>query len=72
MTLRVETAGHGWVCTTKGEISCHRPDLDAGRVTARLLVRRVPDERKSTVDDQGVLFPIWRCRSCARAIKPRC
>jgi Transposase DDE domain group 1 len=30
------------------------------RVTARLIVRRVPDERKSTVDDQGVLFPIWR------------
>ena len=30
------------------------------RVTARLLVRRVPDERKTTVDDQGVLFPVWR------------
>src|SRR5690606_17989261 len=30
------------------------------RVTARLIVRRVPDERKTTVDDQGILFPVWR------------
>jgi len=30
------------------------------RVTARLLVRRVPDERRTTADDQGVLFPVWR------------
>lgn len=30
------------------------------RVTARLIARRVPDERKTTVDDQGVLFPVWR------------
>ena len=29
-------------------------------VTARLIVRRVPDERKTTVDDQGALFPVWR------------
>jgi hypothetical protein len=30
------------------------------KVTARLLVRRVPDERKTTVDDQGMLFQVWR------------
>jgi len=30
------------------------------RVTARLIVRRVPDERKSTKDEQGVLFPVGR------------
>jgi Transposase DDE domain group 1 len=30
------------------------------QVTARLIVRRIPDERKSTVDEQGVLFPVWR------------
>jgi hypothetical protein len=30
------------------------------QVIARLIVRRVPDERKSVVDEQGVLFPVWR------------
>jgi hypothetical protein len=30
------------------------------QVTARLIVRRVPDERKTTIDDQGALFPVWR------------
>jgi hypothetical protein len=30
------------------------------RVTARLIVRRIPDLRKSTVDEQGALFPVWR------------
>jgi hypothetical protein len=29
-------------------------------VTARLIVRRVPDLNKSTVDGQGVLFTVWR------------
>jgi len=29
-------------------------------VTARLIVRRIPDLRKTPVDDQGVLFPVWR------------
>jgi Transposase DDE domain group 1 len=29
-------------------------------VEARLIVRRVPDGLKTTVDDQGVLFPVWR------------
>jgi hypothetical protein len=30
------------------------------QVTARLIVRRIPDERKTTVDSQGQLFPVWR------------
>jgi hypothetical protein len=30
------------------------------QVTARLIVRRVPDERKTIVDGQGQLFPVWR------------
>jgi DDE family transposase len=30
------------------------------QVTARLIVRRIPDLRKTTVDEQGVLFPVWR------------
>jgi hypothetical protein len=30
------------------------------QVTARLIVRRIPDLRKATVDDQGQLFPVWR------------
>jgi hypothetical protein len=30
------------------------------QITARLIVRRIPDQRKSTVDEQGVLFPAWR------------
>jgi Transposase DDE domain group 1 len=30
------------------------------RVTARLIVRRIPDLRKSTVDSQGRFFPLWR------------
>jgi len=30
------------------------------RVTARLIVRRIPDLRTSAVDEQGVLFPVWR------------
>jgi hypothetical protein len=30
------------------------------QVTARLIVRRVPDERKTTMDNQGHLFPVWR------------
>lgn len=29
-------------------------------VTARLIARRVPDLKKSTVDDQGELFTVWR------------
>ncbi|WP_327010657.1 IS1380 family transposase [Dactylosporangium sp. NBC_01737] len=29
-------------------------------VTARLIVRRVPDLNKSTVDNQGALFTVWR------------
>jgi hypothetical protein len=29
-------------------------------VTARLIVRRVPDQRKTTMDGQGALFPVWR------------
>jgi hypothetical protein len=29
-------------------------------VTARLIVRRIPDLTKTTVDDQGELFPVWR------------
>jgi hypothetical protein len=29
-------------------------------VTARLIVRRIPDLNKSTVDAQGELFPVWR------------
>jgi hypothetical protein len=35
-----------------------RPAPDA--VTARLIVRRIPDLNKTTVDDQGELFPVWR------------
>ncbi len=30
------------------------------QVTARLIVRRVPNERKTTVDGQGQPFPVWR------------
>lgn len=30
------------------------------RVTARLIVRRIPDLRKSMADEQGVLIPVWR------------
>jgi hypothetical protein len=29
-------------------------------VTARLIVRRIPDLNKTTVDAQGDLFPVWR------------
>jgi DDE family transposase len=29
-------------------------------VTARLIVRRIPDLNKTTVDAQGELFPVWR------------
>jgi len=29
-------------------------------VTARLIVRRIPDLTKTTVNDQGELFPVWR------------
>ncbi|GAA4259891.1 hypothetical protein [Dactylosporangium darangshiense] len=29
-------------------------------VTARLIVRRIPDLKKSTVDEQGELFTVWR------------
>lgn len=29
-------------------------------VTARLIVRRIPDLNKTTVDSQGELFPVWR------------
>jgi len=29
-------------------------------VTARLIVRRIPDLNKTTVDGQGQLFPVWR------------
>jgi Transposase DDE domain group 1 len=29
-------------------------------VTARLIVRRIPDLNKTAVDDQGELFPLWR------------
>lgn len=29
-------------------------------VTARLIVRRIPDENKTTGDGQGCLFPVWR------------
>jgi hypothetical protein len=30
------------------------------RVTARLIVRRIPDLRRSVTAEQGVLFPVWR------------
>jgi Transposase DDE domain group 1 len=30
------------------------------RVTARLIVRRTPDLRRSMVDEQAALFPMWR------------
>jgi hypothetical protein len=33
-----------------------RPDA----VTARLIVRRIPDLTKTTIDAQGELFPVWR------------
>jgi len=36
-----------------------RPDT-RWEFTAGLIVRRVPDERTTTVDDQVVLFPVWR------------
>jgi hypothetical protein len=29
-------------------------------VTARLIVRRIPDLNNSTVDGQGEVFPVWR------------
>jgi Transposase DDE domain group 1 len=32
----------------------------ADEVTARLIVRRIPDLNKTTVDAQGELFPVWR------------
>jgi hypothetical protein len=35
-----------------------KPARDA--VTARLIVRRIPDLNKTTVDAQGELFPVWR------------
>ena len=35
-----------------------KPARDA--VTARLIVRRIPDLNKTTVDAQGHLFPVWR------------
>jgi hypothetical protein len=35
-------------------------------VTARLIVRRVPDLNKSTVDGQGSLFTVWRYHPLCR------
>jgi Transposase DDE domain group 1 len=35
-----------------------KPPRDA--VTARLIVRRIPDLNKTTIDTQGELFPVWR------------
>ena len=32
----------------------------ADAVTARLIVRRIPDLNKTAVDAQGELFPVWR------------
>lgn len=42
------------------EIAYTAFDGTRDQVTARLIVRRVPDLNKTTTDGQGELFPLWR------------